>query len=275
MVETMKSLPHTRFTALLQTIIRRMLAQPFLLCVVWFGFATAIGLTVSIPVYAEAAGYRLLINAISETQLPGTRLPPFSLIYKYGGASTKPVSYDDWKKADAALNSVAAYGIDLPQPPRVRYAATEKMDVHFADSKPTTPALTRARIGFLSDFEAHTRLVAGRYPKPWDGTGPLEVVLAESTANKSVILLDDILQATKYGGKYALDQQIQIVGLWQPRNDNELYWYAPAASFSDVLFVSEASWRRVVNRPPAQFVDTAGWYAAYDGTGIQRSKTAA
>lgn len=261
--------------ALLSTIVRRMTAQPFLLFVVWLGFSVAIGLTVSIPVYAEAAGYRLLINAISETQLPGTRLPPFSLIYKYGGASTKPVSYDDWKLADAALANVAGYGIDLPEPPRVRYAATEKMDVHFADSKPTTPALVRARIGFLSDFEAHSRLVAGRYPNPWDGTGPLEVVLAETAASKGGILLDDVLQATKYGGKYALDQQIQIVGLWQPRNDNELYWYAPAASFSDVLFVSEASWRRVVNRPPAQFVDTAGWYAAYDGTGIQSSKTAA
>ncbi len=252
-----------------------MLAQPFLLFVVWFGFTIAIGLTVSIPVYAEAAGYRLLINAISETQQPGTRLPPFSLIYKFGSATTKPITYTQWRNADNALANVRGYGIELPTPPRVRYGATEKLDVHFADSKPTTPALVRARIGFLSDFEAHARLVAGRFPTEWDGTGPLEVVLAENTINKSIILLDDVLQATKYGGPYALDQQIVIVGIWQPKNDNELYWYAPAASFSDVLFVSEASWKRVVNRPPAAFIDYAGWYAAYDGAGIQSSKTAA
>jgi len=260
--------------ALLQTIIRRMLAQPFLLFVVWFGFSIAIGLTVSIPVYAEAAGYRLLINAISETQLPGTRLPPFSLIYKFGSATTKPITYTQWRNADKALANVRGYGIDLPAPPRVRYGATEKLDIHFADSKPTTPALVRARIGFLSDFEAHARLVAGRFPREWDGTGPLEVVIAENTINKSIILLDDVLQATKYGGPYALDQQIVIVGIWQPKNDNELYWYAPAASFSDVLFVPEASWKKVVNRPPAAFIDHAGWYAAYDGVGIQSNKTA-
>ena len=262
-------------SALLQTIIRRMLAQPFLLFVVWFGFAIAIGLTVSIPVYAEAAGYRLLINAISEKQQPGTRLPPFSLIYKFGSAKTKPITYEQWRQADRVLANVEGYGIDLPTPPRVRYAATEKLDVHFADSKPTTPALVRARIGFLSDFNNHARLVAGRFPTEWDGNGPLEVLLAENTINKSIILLDDVLQATKYGGPYALDQQIVIVGVWQPKNDNELYWYAPAASFSDVLIVPEASWKTVVNRPPAAFVEQAGWYAAYDGVGIQSSKTAA
>jgi putative ABC transport system permease protein len=261
--------------ALVMTIIRRMIAQPFLLFVVWIGFAIAIGLTVSIPVYAEAAGYRLLINAISENQPPGTRLPPFSLIYKYGSAKTKPITYTQWRQADRALANLRGYGIDLPTPPRVRYAATEKLDVHFADSKPTTPALVRARIGFLSDFTNHARLVAGRFPAEWDGNGPLEVLLAENTINKSIILLDDVLQATKYGGPYALDQQIVVVGVWQPKNDNDLYWYAPAASFSDVLIVPEASWQKVVNRPPAAFVDHAGWYAAYDGVGIQSSKTAA
>ena len=262
-------------SAMVTTIIRRMIAQPFLLFVVWIGFAIAIGLTVSIPVYAEAAGYRLLINAISEKQQPGTRLPPFSLIYKFGSAKTKPITYEQWRQADRALANVEGYGIDLPTPPRVHYAATEKLDVHFADSKPTTPALVRARIGFLSDFNNHVRLVAGRFPTEWDGNGPLEVLLAENTINKSIILLDDVLQATKYGGPYALDQQIVIVGVWQPKNDNELYWYAPAASFSDVLIVPEASWKTVVNRPPAAFVDQAGWYAAYDGVGIQSSKTAA
>jgi len=57
------------------TIVRRALAQPFLVFVIWLGFTVAIALTVSIPVYAEAAGYRMLITAISEKQSPGTRLP--------------------------------------------------------------------------------------------------------------------------------------------------------------------------------------------------------
>lgn len=255
------------------TIARRVSAQPFLLFVVWLGFTMAVALTVSIPVYAESAGYRLLINSISENQQPGTRLPPFALIFKFGGASTRPVSYEQWQVADNAMRNLPAYGIDLPSPPLVRYGASEKLEVGFPDAKPTTPSVVRARIGFLSDIEKHIRITSGDFPKVWDGNGPIEVLVAQSTADKNTILLDDIFLAQKRGGKFALEANVKIVGIWQPRNDNDLYWFTPAAAYSDVFIVPEATWQLFVNRPPAEFVEQAGWYAAYDGSGVQSSNT--
>ncbi|MEY3990634.1 MAG: hypothetical protein RI985_1715 [Chloroflexota bacterium] len=270
---TQKTSSPWKSRALYLTIIRRVSAQPFLLFVVWLGFTMAVALTVSIPVYAESAGYRLLINSISENQQPGTRLPPFALIYKFGGAATKPVTFEQWQYADNAMRNLPAYGIDLPAPPLVRYGASEKLEIRFPDSKPTTPSVVRARIGFLSDIDQHIRLSSGEMPKAWDGTGPIEVLVAQSTSDKNTILLDDIFLAQKRGGKYALEANVKIVGIWQPRNDNDLYWFTPAAAYSDVLFVPEATWQLIVNRPPAEFVDQAGWYAAYDGSGVQSSNT--
>jgi putative ABC transport system permease protein len=270
---TQKTSSPWKSRALYLTIARRVSAQPFLLFVVWLGFTMAVALTVSIPVYAESAGYRLLINSISENQQPGTRLPPFALIYKFGGAATKPVPYEQWQYADNAMRNLPAYGIDLPAPPLVRYGATEKLEIRFPDSKPTTPSVVRARIGFLSDIDQHIRLSSGEMPKVWDGTGPIEVLVAQSTSDKNTILLDDVFLAQKRGGKYALEANVKIVGIWQPRNDNDLYWFTPAAAYSDVLFVPEATWQLIVNRPPAEFVDQAGWYAAYDGSGVQSSNT--
>jgi putative ABC transport system permease protein len=270
---TQKTSSPWKSRALYLTIVRRVSAQPFLLFVVWLGFTMAVALTVSIPVYAESAGYRLLINSISENQQPGTRLPPFALIYKFGGAATKPVTYEQWQYADNAMRNLPAYGIDLPAPPLVRYGASEKLEIRFSDSKPTTPSVVRARIGFLSDIDQHIRLSSGEMPKAWDGTGPIEVLVAQSTSDKNTILLDDIFLAQKRGGKYALEANVKIVGIWQPRNDNDLYWFTPAAAYSDVLFVPEATWQLIVNRPPAEFVDQAGWYAAYDGSGVQSSNT--
>lgn len=270
---TQKTSSPWKSRALYLTIVRRVSAQPFLLFVVWLGFTMAVALTVSIPVYAESAGYRLLINSISENQQPGTRLPPFALIYKFGGAATKPVTYEQWQYADNAMRNLPAYGIDLPAPPLVRYGASEKLEIRFSDSKPTTPSVVRARIGFLSEIDQHIRLSSGEMPKAWDGTGPIEVLVAQSTSDKNTILLDDIFLAQKRGGKYALEANVKIVGIWQPRNDNDLYWFTPAAAYSDVLFVPEATWQLIVNRPPAEFVDQAGWYAAYDGSGVQSSNT--
>jgi putative ABC transport system permease protein len=242
--------------------------------VIWLGFTVAIALTVSIPVYAEAAGYRMLISAISTSSDQGNNLPPFSLVFKFGSASTKPISYDAWQQADTLMANLRGYGVDLPTPPTVRYGASEKLEIRFPDSKPITPSITRARIGFLTDFENHIRLTYGRMPAVWDGTGPMEVLVAESLANKSTILIDDQFLAHKRGGKYGLDVTVKIVGIWQARNDNDLYWFTPAAAYSDVFFVPETTWGNLVHRPPAEFVEQAGWYAAYDGTGVQSNKTA-
>lgn len=271
---TQKTSSPWKSRALYLTIARRVSAQPFLLFVVWLGFTMAVALTVSIPIYAESAGYRLLINSISENQQPGTRLPPFALIYKFGGASTRPVSYEQWQYADNAMRNLPAYGINLPSPPLVRYGASEKLEIRFPDSKPTTPSVVRARIGFLSDMNQHIRLSSGEMPNVWDGTGPIEVLVAQSTSDKNTILLDDVFLAQKRGGRYALAANVKIVGIWQPRNDNDLYWFTPAAAYSDVFFVPEETWQLLVNRPPAEFVEQAGWYAAYDGSGVQSNNTA-
>lgn len=271
----MKTTAFSAIIAIITTIIRRLVAQPFLLFVIWLGFTVAIALTVSIPVYAEAAGYRMLISAISTSSDQGNNLPPFSLIFKYGSASTKPISYDQWQQADTLMANLRGYGIDLPTPPTVRYGASEKLEIRFPDSKPITPSITRARIGFLTDFENHIRLTSGRMPAAWAGTGAMEVLVADSLANKSTILVDDQFLAHKRGGKYGLDVTVKIVGVWQARNDNDLYWFTPAAAYSDVFFVPETSWSNLVHRPPAEFVEQAGWYAAYDGTGVQSNKTAA
>ena len=278
MIDLWRLMKNTSFSvihAITTTIIRRLLAQPFLLFVIWLGFTVAIALTVSIPVYAEAAGYRMLISAISTGSDKGNNLPPFSLVFKYGSASTKPINYDAWLQADTLMANLRGYGIDLPTPPTVRYGASEKLEIRFPDSKPITPSITRARIGFLTDFEQHSRLTYGRMPAVWDGTGPLEVLVADSLANKSTILIDDQFLAHKRGGKYGLDVTVKIVGIWQARNDNDLYWFTPAAAYSDVFFVPETTWKNLVHRPPAEFIDQAGWYAAYDGTGVQSNKTAA
>ena len=271
----MKNTSFSAINAIITTIIRRLFAQPFLLFVIWLGFTVAIALTVSIPVYAEAAGYRMLISAISAKTDQGNNLPPFSLIFKYGSASTKPISYDQWLQADYLMANLRGYGVDLPPPPTVRYGASEKLEIRFPDSKPITPSITRARIGFLTDFENHIRLTYGRMPAVWDGTGPMEVLVADSLATKSTILIDDQFLAHKRGGRYGLDVTVKIVGLWQARNDNDLYWFTPAAAYSDVFFVPETTWKNLVHRPPAEFVEQAGWYAAYDGTGVQSNKTAA
>src|SRR5438552_8017 len=68
---------------------RRVRSHATLLLAVWAGCTLAVALVVSIPVYAEAAGYRILLAELAKSSADDL-LPPFSMISTYGSSGAKP-----------------------------------------------------------------------------------------------------------------------------------------------------------------------------------------
>ncbi len=135
-------------------IWRRLLSHFGLALAVWSGMALAAGMVVSIPVYAEASGYRILLAALTERAVADP-LPPFAMVYRYGGASDPSISWQQYLLTDQLAGNLPAAGIDLPAPPGVRFAATEKLRVGFPDG--AGREVLFARIGFLSGIERMLR----------------------------------------------------------------------------------------------------------------------
>src|SRR6266496_1157646 len=162
--------------ALLGVIWSRMFSHLKLLVAVWAGFTLTVALVVSIPVYAEASGYRILLAALAE-QSAQDHLPPFSFVYTYGGASTPSITWASYQQADQLAGNLAAAGIDLPMQHRVRYAATESLSMVFPDG--AGEEVARERLAFVSEFQEHVRLRSGTWPAPWSGTGPIDVLVSE------------------------------------------------------------------------------------------------
>jgi putative ABC transport system permease protein len=104
--------------ALLGVIRRRIFSHLKLILMVWAGFTLAVALVISIPVYAEASGYRILLAALAE-QSAQDHLPPFSFVYTYGGASTPSITWASYQQADQLAGNLAAAGIDLPMQHRI------------------------------------------------------------------------------------------------------------------------------------------------------------
>ena len=104
--------------ALIGVIRRRIWSHLKLILTVWAGFTLAVALVISIPVYAEASGYRILLAALAE-QSAQDHLPPFSFVYTYGGASTPSITWASYQQADQLAGNLAAAGIDLPMQHRI------------------------------------------------------------------------------------------------------------------------------------------------------------
>lgn len=250
--------------ALPLVVARRLTNHIGLILTVWAGVALAVAIVVSIPVYAEAAGYRILLTSLAERQQTDS-LPPFAMVYKYGGARNQPVTWPQYTYADELAQRMAT-DIGLPTTRNVRYAATEKLKVAFPDGQ--GKEVMFARLAFQSGLEEQIKIVQGDWPKPWDGTGPIDVLVADSTASKNTILVDDVYRLMS-SGRYPMDLPIRVAGIWQPINPESNYWFNPASALSDQLLIDENLFGAIVDVPQVPWVAYAAWYTALDGNSVR------
>jgi putative ABC transport system permease protein len=253
--------------ALLGVLWRRSFSHLRLLLSVWAGFTLAVALVVSIPVYAEATGYRMLLASLSE-QAAEDPLPPFSFIYSYGGASTRSVTWAGYKQADQLAANLTEAGIGLPAQHIVRYAGTEELRMVFDNG--AGEEVDWARLAFISDFQEQVKLVAGNWPAQWQGTSSMDVLVSEQAASKLTLLVDDLYRLHAPPG-YPADPNlpIRIAGIWRAIDPDSEYWFYSPQVLSGQLLAPEASFAAALDNPTVPWVHYAAWYTALDGTSVR------
>ncbi len=253
--------------ALFGVLWRRSFSHLRLLLSVWAGFTLAVALVVSIPIYAEATGYRMLLTTLAE-ETARDPLPPFSFIYTYGGASTPSVTWAGYQQADQLASNLTAGGIELPAQRIVRYAATEELRMVFADG--AGEEVDWARLAFMSGFQEQVRLVAGAWPAPWHGAGPMDVLVSEQAASKLTLLVDDVYRLHAPRGYPAdLNLPIRVAGIWRPLDPNSDYWFYSPQVLTGMLIAPEASFAAALDHPTVPWIHYAAWYTALDGTSVR------
>jgi putative ABC transport system permease protein len=256
--------------ALPVVIWRRLASHLGLMLTVWAGVVLAVAIVVSIPVYAESAGYRILLSALADSQSSQLdTLSPFAMIYRYGGASAPPVSWQQYAQGDATAMRIAT-DLGLPTTRAVRYASTEKLRVAFPDGQ--GKELMFARLAFMSGIREQIRILDGEWPRTWDGNGPIEVLVAETTASKNTILVGDEYRLQGGNTRQSLDIPIRIAGIWRAINPNSDYWFQTPSALSDQLLLDEPMFKAIVSAPDTQWVAFASWYAAIDGRSVRSAQ---
>lgn len=234
------------------------------------GLTVAVALVVAIPLYANAVGYRLLVEQLSQD---ATR-PPFAFLFRYLGAWHGAVDWEAIQAADAYLTTHVATDLDLPAQSLVRHVRTEKWQLYpsLADDAAYDDASTPLAwlaLGFLDDVEAHIDVVEGEpLTRTSAGVSPALPVLASRP------LADQL--GLHVGETYLLADPatpqsplpLHIAGIWTPRDLDPVYWLYLPRSFDEVLLTTETIFRERVAPATDNEVGLAAWYLVADGQNV-------
>lgn len=248
------------------------------------GLTAAVALVVCIPLYANAVGYRLLVEQLAAD---ATR-PPFAFLFRYVGAWHGALEWDDIAPADAYLTDVAAEELALPMGKVVRHVRTDKWQLYptrrgeAGTGDPGGPEagqpggydagqtpLAWLALGFLDDVADHVRIVEG---------GALPTAVAETGAAVPVLvaraLADEL--GLQPGETYLLAApsqpqtpiQVTLTGIWEPADLDPAYWLYLPQNFTDVLLTTEAAFHAQVAPRVRGEVGLAAWYLVADDRAV-------
>jgi putative ABC transport system permease protein len=252
---------------LIRVVGRRLWSHMALMLAIAAGFVVAIALVVSIPVYAEAVGYRILRDELSRTDTGGTR-PPFSFMYRYVGSLTGAIDLADYGKIDSYMNERLQQTLGLPVESAVRYTATDRLPL-YAGTGSGSP-LVWVNIAFATELEQHIDIIDGAFPQPSDGASAMEVIISEELAsNLGLQVGEEYLLLGPPSTESKLNLLLRIAGVWRVTNAEDPYWFYQPETLAETFFVPETSFEQALASQEAKPVYVALWYFLTDGSGIR------
>ena len=262
----------TAVLSLLSLAARRIWHQRLLMACLLAGLIAAVGLLAAVPLYADAVQNRLLQGELTEA---GTRRPPFAFLWRYVGVWNGDISWAAYQPINSYLTEQAANTIDLPldnsargEPGRtMRHVATARLrlfpsaEASFNQNEP----LLWTNLGFITDLAAQINLVEGSFPAEAASTA-IEVIVSEATAVQLGLQVGETY--TLFGGD-TTQLPVRIVGVWQPRDPTNTFWFYEPDAFAEMLLTSEGQFIQQVAPALPEAVSTAVWYQIYDGGRIR------
>jgi putative ABC transport system permease protein len=249
---------------MLHIVALRLWSHLRLMLALLVGFAVAVALVVSIPVYAEAVSYRVLRDEFTQNTYQNQLR--FDFLYRYLGAHGGLLAAD-YNKLDAYFQNQAAQAIPIPIVQRGRYVSTDKRSL--AAPGTVAPSFASVNMASADGFEQHVELISGRLPRTAPD-GPAEVLMTEGLAERLQPKIDQVYYVLDSGRNASGNGTlVRISGIWRPKDPQEPYWFYSEMLSDDILFTTpEIYTTRLMARDP-RLTSVALWFFATDGSVIR------
>jgi len=271
-------LPRSSLTAWMTGMVvvvgRRLWSNLALILAIAAGFMVAVAIVVSIPVYAEAVGYRILREELTST-LNGTKRPPFAFMYRYLGSITGQVTSTELQPVDTYFVNELPDQLGLDIVKQTHYIATDKIPLKL-DLAGSGQPLGWVSLAFAQDLKDHVYLIDGRMPEVTAPDEPLEVLLSAEFAFGLGLQPGEIYYVfaqREFPEKSMIP--VKVSGLWEANDPLDDYWFYSPDVLKETLFTTQEAFDGHILRANPEPINVAVWYIVADGSVVQSNEVPA
>ncbi len=269
----LKNTPLAWFTGMVVVVGRRLWSNLSLVLAIAAGFMVAVAVVVSIPVYAEAVGYRILREELTST-LNGTKRPPFAFMYRYLGTITGFVTTEDLKQVDTYFAEELPNRLDLDILNQTRYIATDKIPLKLSADGGGQP-LSWISLAYADNLADHIYILDGRMPTD-TGDDSIEVILAAEFAFGLGLQPGETYYVFAQREAPEISMiPVRVVGIWEPNDPLDDYWFYSPDVLKETLFTTETAFSQQIQTANPEPINVALWYLVADGSVVQSSEVPA
>ena len=185
----------------------------------------------------------------------------------------KPITLDDYTKANKYLTDDAQRVIGIPRKLYVTYGQSDSLPVLQRTDETSLTGREFAGYGFIAfirDFEQHVKMLDGRLPNPKpDANGDIEAVMATAGMDEIGLDVGDKIAVVYEKNGNLTPINVKIVGRWYPKDPDETYWFYQLDYFNNAIMLPEESFFENVAKPYDGIGHEYAWFMVFDVNAIR------
>ncbi len=265
-----RAVPWAWLAGIIVVVSRRLWSNLSLILAIAAGFTVAVAIVVSIPVYAEAVGYRILREELTST-VNGTKRPPFAFMYRYLGSMSGAIAPDKLSAIDTFFAEQLPNRLGLNITGQTRFISTDKIPLKLTAAGGGQP-LGWVSMAYADKIADHIDIFEGRMPQATSIDEPMEVLLSAEFAYGLGLQPGEVYYV--FAQRDAPEKSmipIRVAGIWQPKDPGDDYWFYSPDVLRETLFTAEESFTTQLLAANEKPVHVALWYVVADGSVLRSS----
>lgn len=254
---------------MLAIALRRLWSRPGLALLSVVGVTLAVGLVISIPVFAKAVSFVMLCEELNQVSTASGR-PPFSVRIYVLPSGQYPLSLETAEVWENHVAETLVSEVGLPLVAKSRQMESMSLVLRTRDQEtPYGPAhtvlLPDASIAVLPGVGSRLTVVDG---EPWNvqaSSGELDVWMHYTLADEMGLHAGERLEVRDQRQDVSIP--VRVAGTWKATDPGDAFWFEdPDVAFRRALLVRHEDYRALAEPVLQQQLGFASWYLVLDGT---------